>query len=88
VASSKEGNEVTGLIHLVDKKKILSVGWDKRIITFPDVADVSIKPNYNLIIIHMSQRLNNFIFQLFLAHQSGLLMWMHLIAELFFFVFF
>ncbi|XP_065898350.1 cilia- and flagella-associated protein 337-like isoform X2 [Dysidea avara] len=40
MASSKEANEVTGLIHLVDKKKILSVGWDKRITTFPDVADV------------------------------------------------
>jgi len=41
VAGSKEGNEITGLIHLADKKKILSIGWDKRITTFPDVPDVS-----------------------------------------------
>ena len=38
---SKEANEITGLIHLPDKKQFLSIGWDKKITTFPDIPDVS-----------------------------------------------
>lgn len=32
------GEEVTGILHLLDK--FLTVGWNRRITTFPDVPDV------------------------------------------------
>ena len=32
--------EVTAVMHLLDKSKFLSVGWNKKIITFPDQPDV------------------------------------------------
>ena len=34
----RDGEEVTGIIHLVNK--FLTVGWNRRIATFPDVPDV------------------------------------------------
>jgi len=32
------GEEVTGILHLMDK--FLTIGWNRRITTFPDVPDV------------------------------------------------
>ena len=32
------GEEVTGILHLLDK--FFTIGWNRRITTFPDVPDV------------------------------------------------
>ncbi len=33
--------EVTGVMHILEKSKFLSVGWNKRITTYLDEPDVS-----------------------------------------------
>ena len=36
-----DDTEVTGVVHLLDKGKFLTVGWNKRITSFRDEPDVS-----------------------------------------------
>ena len=38
-------SEVTGIVHVSGRGLFLSVGWDRRIITFRDNTDVSTKKN-------------------------------------------
>ena len=42
------GEEVTGILHLLDK--FLTIGWNRRITTFPDVPDVRRGPTQSSII--------------------------------------
>ena len=39
-----QDTEVTGVLHFPDKNRFMSVGWNRRITTFPDQPDVSIIP--------------------------------------------
>lgn len=41
VMSCSGSTEVTGVVHLFDRAQFLSVGWNKRIISFNDKSDVS-----------------------------------------------
>lgn len=34
--------EVTGVIHILERSKFLSVGWNRRITTYPDQPDVRV----------------------------------------------
>ena len=40
--------EVTGVMHILDRGKFLSVGWDKRITTFLDEPDVCLSLSLSL----------------------------------------
>ncbi len=35
-------SEVTGIVHILERRLFLSVGWDKKITTFQDDPDVSL----------------------------------------------
>ena len=57
--------EVTGVMHILDRGKFLSVGWDKRITTFLDEPDVCLSLSLSLSLCVFLFILSRYIIQIF-----------------------